>query len=66
MRIVHKHFKDGSEAEKSSIMDMAAMAILDPTISERVRDAAYAFRKRTPCADGHLVIEMLRELDQDI
>ena len=34
--------------------------------SERVRDAAYAFRKRTSCADDHLVIEMLRELDQDI
>ena len=37
-----------------------------PTIgSERVRDAAYAFRKRRSCADDHWVIEMLRELDQD-
>ena len=37
-----------------------------PTIdSERVRDAACAFRKRTPCADDHLVIEMLRELVED-
>ena len=37
-----------------------------PTIdSQRVREAAYAFRKRTSCADDHLVIEMLRELDED-
>ena len=38
-----------------------------PTIdSQRVREAAYAFRKRTSCADDHLVIEMLRELDDDM
>ena len=38
-----------------------------PTIdSQRVREAAYAFRKRTSCADDHVVIEMLRELDDDI
>ena len=37
-----------------------------PTIdSQRVREAAYAFRKRTSCADDHLVIEMPRELDED-
>ena len=34
--------------------------------SERVRDAAHTFRKRTSCADDHLVIEMLRELDEDM
>ena len=31
-----------------------------------MRDAAHAFRKRTSCADDHQVIEMLRELNQDI
>ena len=34
--------------------------------SQRVREAASAFRKRTSCADDHLVIEMLRELDEDV
>ena len=34
--------------------------------SQRVREAAFAFRERTSCAEDHLVIEMLRELDDDI
>ena len=32
----------------------------------RVREITWAFRKRTSCADDHVVIEMLRELDADI
>ena len=37
-----------------------------PTVdSQRVEEAAYALRKRTSCADDHLVIEMLRELEDD-
>ena len=38
-----------------------------PTIdSQRVREAAFAFRKRTSCGEDHVVMEMLRELDEDI
>ena len=33
---------------------------------ERVREIAFAFRKRTSCAEDQVVIEMLRELDSDI
>ena len=31
--------------------------------SRTVREMAWAFRQRTPCADDRLVIEMLGELD---
>ena len=37
-----------------------------PIIRQSEGEAAYAFRKRTSCADDHLVIEMLRELDDDM
>ena len=38
-----------------------------PTIdSKRVREAAFTHRKRASCAEDHLVIEMLRELDDDM
>ena len=33
---------------------------------ERVREIAFAFQKRTSCAEDQVVIEMLRELDADI
>ena len=33
---------------------------------ERVREIAFAFQKRTSCAEDHVVIEMLRELDSGI
>ena len=52
------------QARKKIGMDEAAMPheVLQPLPTlenERVRDAACAFRKRTSCADDHLVIEML-------
>ena len=38
-----------------------------PTIdSQRAREAAFAPGKRASCAEDHLVIEMFRELDEDI
>ena len=71
--IAHQHFKELSTDPRQKVPERIwqrwPYEILQslPTIdSERVRDAAYAFRKRTSCADDHLVIEMLRELDQDI
>ena len=33
---------------------------------ERVREIAFAFRKRTSCAEDQVATEMLRELDSDI
>ena len=33
---------------------------------ERIREVAWAFRKRTSCAEDQILIEMLRELDSDI
>ena len=72
--IVHQHFKElFTDPRQKEIPEWIwqrwPYEVLQslPTIdSERVRDAAYAFRKCTSCADDHLVIEMLRELDQDI
>ena len=66
--IVHQHFKELftdllQKAIPEWIWQRWPHEVLQslPTIdSERVRDAAYSFRKRTSCADDHLVIEMLR------
>ena len=64
--IVHQHFKARKKFRNGYGGDGPYEVLQSlPTIdSERVRDAAYAFRKRTSCADDHLVIKMLRELDQ--
>ena len=72
--IVHQHFKElfTDPLQKGIpewIWQRWPFEVLQslPTIdSERVRDAAYSLRRRTSCADEHLVIEMLRELDEDI
>ena len=72
--IVHNHFKelftDPLHKETPEwIWQRWPYEVLQslPTIDgQRVTEAAYAFRKRTSCADDHLVIEMLRELDEDI
>ena len=50
-------------------MDLVTLAteILQslPTIdSERVRDVAFEIRERTSRANSHMVLEMLRELDE--
>ena len=72
--IVHNHFKElfSDQLHKETpewTWQRWPREVLQslPTInSQRVRKAAYAFRKRTSCVDDHLVIEMLRELDDDV
>ena len=60
--IVHKHFKELSWQRWTYEVQQSL-----PTIDgQRVREAAHAFRKRTSCVDDHLVIDMLRELDEDV
>ena len=65
--IVHNHFKElfadprHEEAPEWRWQRWPQEVLSSlPTIdSQRVTEAAYAFRKRTSCADDHLVIEML-------
>ena len=42
------------------------LEVLPMIDAERVREVTWAFRKRTSCADDHMVIEMLTELDMDV
>ena len=72
--IVHKHFKElfTDPLHKETLewvwqrWPNEVLQSLRTIDSKRVSDAAYAFRKRTSCAEDHLVIEMLRKLDDDI
>ena len=72
--IVHDHFKelftDPSHAETSEWIEQRWLREnlhSLPTIDgERVKETAFAFRKRTSCAEDMVVIEMLREFDSDI
>ena len=70
--IVHQHFMESDPRQKEIsewIWQRWSYEVLQslPTIdSERVRGSVYAVRKRTSCADDHLVIEMLREMDLDV
>ena len=72
--IVHNHFKElftdpRHEEGPHWLWQRWPHEVLNslPTIdSKRVREAAYAFRKRTSCAEDHLVIEMLRGLDENM
>ena len=68
MEIVHKHFctlfTDTTKAVIPEWIDrrwpretLEALPVID---GERVREIAWAFRKRTSCAEDHVVIEMLR------
>ena len=70
--VVHKHFKELStdplhKETPEWIWQRWPCEVLRslPTLDGQRVKAAYAFRKRTSCADDHLVIEMLRELDED-
>ena len=75
METVHKHFciifPDTTKAVIPEWIDrrwpkkktLEALPVID---GERVREITWAFRKRTSCAEDHVVIEILRELDADI
>ena len=71
---MHKHFNELFTDTTDEVLPewlgkrwprevLEALPMID---GERVREITWAFRKRSSCAEDHVVIDMLRELEMDM